>query len=533
MNIKGLLYIIAIITLLFIIYAIYKYKKFLNEIVDVTKQYVLTVKSVKRPEIKTQKFNRSFTGFKNSYPYVAGVPIDIDNDGIEELFIGGGEEQEDVLLKYDKKKKKMINIIDNVNISDTSPTYGAVAIDINKDGYEDLIVARQNGVFIYNNDKNGSFIKKQIIKEKKDRVPVSLSITDYNNDGEIDIYISNFIRSKYLKNYQFHNDDHSKSNILLKGEGDLNYKDVTKKTGTETNANTFTSVFSDLDNDNDPDLIVAQDAGKLEFYENKKGKFIKRNIDTGFGFWMGIGVGDIDNDGDIDIFSSNIGSFIPKNIPKGTKKTGIKKDERLNLEHIILRNDGKFHFHEDKKDDIIKKKAFGWGVIFRDIDFDGDLDLIFSQNYIKNPFNKYMSHYSQVLLNTKKGWENDYSFPNPNFGQTPIMMDVDQDNRHDLIWLNMKGNIKIYKNTFKGNFINVILPPTVDFINAKVYLKIGNKKQMRENVKGGEGFGGGQSKIMTFGLGNNKKVDKIIVKTMKGKKYIKKDPKINTTLTLI
>ncbi len=90
----------------------------------------------------------------------------------------------------------------------------------------------------------------------------------------------------------------------------------------------------------------------------------------------------------------------------------------------------------------------------------------------------------------------------------------------------------INKNTDNNNFINVRLPDNVQFVNATVILHHYNseKKQIRQNIVGGVGYGGDQSRTMSFGINKDTKVDKIIVKTIYGKTVTIDNPTINKTI---
>ncbi len=532
LNKFNIIIIIIIIIILLIFYYIPYF--IIAEIGNISHKYLLSILTVKYPQIPLQKsFSTNFKNLQTAYPYTAGVAIDINNSGHEEIFIGGGEDQDDVLLSY--QNGKLINIIDKTNLSSKSATYGGVSIDLDNDGYSDLIVARQNGVTLYKNNKNGTFSAKKIVNEQKDRSPIALSIVDYDKDGNADIYVSNFIRSKDLKSYQFNNPEHSKENILLKGDGKLNFYDVTLGSNIAGKHNTFTSIFTDLNNDNNPDLVVANDAGEIEIYENKNGKFIKHKMNTGFGFWMGVAPGDIDNDGDMDLFFANISGYTPEDsgFTFGTAKTGIKKDQKLNHEHIILRNDGNFKF-TDVSDQYLKRKfGFGWGGVFSDLNLDGKLDLLFSSNYKVHPIHQYITHVQPVLLNKNKQFVQTYKYADFNYGQTPLVVDINKDNIKDVVWINMSGPIRVYanQNYDKNNYINIKLPSNIKFTNAKITLYLPNgQKYIRENIQGGIGFASDQSEMHSFGLNKNKKIDRIEVDTIYGDKYIYKNPKINSNL---
>ncbi len=538
---KKLVFIFVIIILIAILVAVYywnnwTYNFLINEVTHSTKNYLLSILTIPNPEIPQKTpFERNWKSLRTSYPYVASVPIDINNTGHELLFLGGGINQDDVLLDY--QDGKLVNVIGETNLSDKKyATYGGVSVDMDKDGYSDLIVARQNGVFLYKNNKNGTFSKKQILQEQSDKVPVSLAVTDYNKDGNPDIYVSYFIKSKNLRNYHHNDPMHSKANVLLKGEGNQVFRDVTHTAGVAGKHNTFTSVFTDLDNDNDPDLISANDAGEIEIYENVNGQFIKKKMQTGFGFWMGIGVGDIDNDLDQDLFISNLGPFIPtdRGVTSGPKKTGIRKGQKLNHQHVILRNDGNFKFVDLSKD-AMNGYGFGWGGMIEDVNLDTKQDLAFGVNYMDNPLHNFLTMPNPLLIQKDSKFKLTHRFPNFSFGQTPLSMDINRDQIKDIIWVNMKGPLKVYANINyeNNNFINVRLPNSFDFTNAKVYVYADGQKFMKENIQGGVGFGGDQSELFAFGLGKIKKVDKVEIKTIYGQTFEYQNPKINSTLVVI
>ncbi len=130
-----------------------------------------------------------------------------------------------------------------------------------------------------------------------------MSLSDYDNDGDLDLFIGGrVLPGKYP--------DPSSSrlyqNIDGKFELDKLNSDKLKQIGLVSG-----SVFSDIDNDGDSDLILALEWGPVTIFENESGYFTNVTARFGLndirGWWNGITTGDLDEDGKMDIVVSNWG----------------------------------------------------------------------------------------------------------------------------------------------------------------------------------------------------------------------------------
>ena len=82
--------------------------------------------------------------------------VDINNDGVDEIFVGGGITQADKLYQY--SPNGFTDITQSAGLPAkpaNSTTIGAVSFDLDKDGNTDILTANSEGVFWYKNTGDG------------------------------------------------------------------------------------------------------------------------------------------------------------------------------------------------------------------------------------------------------------------------------------------------------------------------------------------------------------------------------------------
>ena len=96
--------------------------------------------------------------------FVPNTPLDIYHDGRRSVFVSGVLGHSDKLLMYSPKHQRVIDIIEDSGLNDsTAETYGAIAADLDGDGYMDLIISRSNGIKVYKSIKgSGFFVEMKI-----------------------------------------------------------------------------------------------------------------------------------------------------------------------------------------------------------------------------------------------------------------------------------------------------------------------------------------------------------------------------------
>ena len=172
-------YIFILLIIIFIVYLYFTFKDMANFVMAINDQlgqfgniynkirygYLLSTIFAKDNEIYGDFLHKYPGKQTNTWFYASGTPINIGNQ--EAIFVTGGQGQDDALLVYDSSQNSMKNIIDKTNLSSKKATYGAVSIDLDKDGHSDLIVAREDGVTLYKNIKGTYKFDKISIMDKQ------------------------------------------------------------------------------------------------------------------------------------------------------------------------------------------------------------------------------------------------------------------------------------------------------------------------------------------------------------------------------
>ena len=250
----------------------------------------------------------------NNGPFSASG--DVNNDGLDDVFIGGAAGQEGVLFIQTTNGKFIKNKSKPWAVDKKSEDLGALFFDLDADGDKDLYVTSGGSEFkqgnkllkdrVYINDGLGNFSKKNNAIPNIYESTQTVKASDIDADGDLDLFIgTRLISGKYTfpaTSYILIND----KGILKKASNDV-APDLTN-IGMVTDA-----VFSDIDKDNDEDLVIVGEWMKVKILENNAGKF-KDNSDKfgdyigkSRGLWWSITANDIDNDGDDDYIAGNLG----------------------------------------------------------------------------------------------------------------------------------------------------------------------------------------------------------------------------------
>lgn len=238
---------------------------------------------------------------------------DLNEDGLEDIYIGGAHNQTAAIYFQNKNGSFSMQQIPLLIQDKKHEDLGALIYDYDNDGDNDLYIVSGGNEFepgdalyqdrLYENKGRGVLIKTKGVLPEAGISGKSISAGDYDNDGDLDL----FIGGRLLPGkYPFP----AESRILEFNDG--KYIDVTdavaaeiKEAGLVTNAN-----WVDYDNDNDLDLIIVGEWMPIMLLKNENGKMVwdkSSSLDEQVGWWSGLITKDFDGDGDQDFMIGNLG----------------------------------------------------------------------------------------------------------------------------------------------------------------------------------------------------------------------------------
>jgi enediyne biosynthesis protein E4 len=238
---------------------------------------------------------------------------DVNNDKLEDLFIGGGKWQTSALY-LQKDNGKFIRSTQNIFKQDSiQEEVDAVFFDADSDTDIDLLIVTGGNEFtgksvhqkpkLYLNDGKGNFSSSSGLPELFITGSCA-SVSDFDNDQDQDIFIG--VRTIP---YQYGVEP---ANYILQNDGKGNFTDVTSAVAPALLKFGFIkhSVWADMDSDKDLDLLIAAEWKPITIFLNSGGKLAPvadSALQQTTGWWNHLEVADFDKDGDMDFIAGNLG----------------------------------------------------------------------------------------------------------------------------------------------------------------------------------------------------------------------------------
>lgn len=254
--------------------------------------------------------------------------VDYDNDGDLDLY-SSDRAGDNKLFRNDGGH--FTRVFDHAGPTDARATVGACWFDIDQDGDLDLFLANQAGGTdaVWRNDITSfTDIAADLTMTGPKRTPdeggVGCAVGDYDNDGDLDLFVPNYGH-----------------NQLYRNNGDKTFTDVAATTGVGVENHAVGADWGDYDNDGDLDLSVMSYVGPVDAQQPMNALF--RNDLKGFVNVLtkdsplnlgdhGTQFVDFDSDGGLDLnitrgYTNSGGHFLFRNtLPDAIKARSLSVD---------------------------------------------------------------------------------------------------------------------------------------------------------------------------------------------------------------
>jgi len=324
--------------------------------------------------------------------------LDYDNDGYLDLFFTNGASIPGLnksnpsffnRLYHNNRDGTFTDVTERAGVGGEGYSMGTAAADYDNDGWTDLYVTGVNRNTLYHNNKDGTFTdvtkKARVtgIFDRKKLWSVSAAWIDYDNDGLLDLFVSNYLDwapensrvcgapGKRLSCppslYK------GEPNILYHNNGDGTFTDVSVATGIAKWIGKGMGVaIADYDGDGWTDIFVANDNERNFLFKNRRGQeFDEVGVESFVAYTddgvpvssMGVEFRDWSNSGRPGLFVTALG---------GETFPLFRNEDRKTFTMVTYESGIGFPTF----------KMSGWGAGIYDFDNDGYKDLFSANSHV-------------------------------------------------------------------------------------------------------------------------------------------------------
>ena len=415
---------------------------------------------------------------------------------------------------------------------------GAACADYDNDGDVDLYVTNFGVNVLYRNNSDGTFTDVTALAGTGDPAwSSSACFLDYNRDGHIDLFVVNYLVYSLDVPYLPCGEDGIQTychpslfegapDTLYRNNGDGTFTDVSHEAGVGGIGGLFHGkglgvVSADFNNDGAPDLYVASDDTRNDFfYNNGDGTFSEISLLAGCAYsfngvaqaGMGVATDDYNGDGWLDIFVTNL-----------SYET-----------NALYRNNGDGTFTDVIYEAHLGKESYlfvGFGTGFFDADNDGWRDIFIANGHIIDNIEDTHGVLTyrqpdQIFRNQGNGTFQEVSasagdyFQSTAVSRGALFGDYDNDGDVDMLVTQSNGPVTLLRNE-TGTQHNWVRIKTVGVISSRdgtgtrVTLTAGGHTQIQE-INRGASYLSSHDGRLHFGLGVHTTVDRLEVRWQSG-----------------
>jgi len=326
----------------------------------------------RRERLLTRQYSREGPGI---------AVADVNGDGLDDCFVGGAAGNSGALFLQNGQGDLVEASEEVLPLQALSEDMGAVFFHANGDTAPDLYIASGSSEFnsgapalkdrLFMNDGQGNFTPAPEALPQQPGYSSAVTAADFDLDGDEDLFVGGRMTPGDYATVP--------ASQLLQNEGGTFTNVISERAPELERAGRITSaLWSDVDNDGDPDLAVVGEWMPFTIFYNNKGQLTPKAVAGTEGWWNSIQGADIDNDGDMDYIAGNHGL---NSIFKASE------EEPMTLLVSDFDNNG-------KKDPIVFKYTSGVNAPF------ANRDLFTSQMpYYNNRFYRFENYAEATLDN--------------------------------------------------------------------------------------------------------------------------------------
>jgi hypothetical protein len=452
--------------------------------------------------------------------------IDFDGDGWPDLFCTNGASLPALAntgryfgtrLYRNNRDGTFSDVTAKAGLQGAGYCMGVAVGDYNNDGHEDLFVVGVHGNYLYRNNGDGTFT--DVTQAAGLKGPGSLGRPawsvgacwiDYDNDGRIDLFISNYCdwepgtdpicggMEERARAYCHPDRYRAQSMQLYHNNGDGTFAEITREQGLpDLLGKGMGLAIADFAGDGHPGIFVANDNARNLLLRNRGNGFEEIGINAGVAYnsdgrnisGMGADFGDINGDGRPDIVM-----------------TGLKNET-----YEVFLNQGRGVFDDGSMSTgllNLSRRWNGWGCGLVDLDNDGWLDLFVAGGGLDTQD----AQSNRIFRNLGGRFEDitdrmGSEFARPALHRGVVFADFNRDGRIDAAVTALNAPIEIWWNHSPQenparHWLQLRLTgrrSNRSAIGAEVHCRAGGRTQVR-TVSGSMGYASSSDLTVHFGL---------------------------------